>query len=117
MRLPRRDFLRLSAAGAGLTILPSRLRAKSPERPPNLLFLWTDQQRSDTLGFLGNRVTRTPNLDGLARQSAVLTNTRVVHPVCIPSRGAFSAVAGHTRPASMPTTCPCRRTCRCSRSC
>lgn len=89
MRLPRRDFLRLSAAGAGLTILPFGLRGKSPERPLNLLFLWTDQQRPDTLGFLGNRFARTPNLDGLARQSAVLTNTRVVHPVCTPSRGAL----------------------------
>jgi arylsulfatase len=34
---------------------------------PNLLLLFTDQQRADALGASGNPVIRTPNLDRLAR--------------------------------------------------
>lgn len=34
---------------------------------PNILFLFADDQRADTIGALGNPVIKTPNLDRLAR--------------------------------------------------
>ncbi len=36
----------------------------SPQRP-NLLFIFTDEQRQDTLGVYGKRLIKTPNLDAL----------------------------------------------------
>ncbi len=36
------------------------------ERPKNILFLWTDEQRPDTTGAYGNPHIHTPNLDRLA---------------------------------------------------
>ena len=35
---------------------------------PNVLFVMTDQQRFDTIGALGNKQIRTPNLDRLVRR-------------------------------------------------
>ena len=38
---------------------------------PNFLFLFTDQQRFDTIHALGNDQIQTPNLDALAASSVV----------------------------------------------
>lgn len=56
------------------------------ERGPNVLFLITDQQRADHVGFMGNDVVRTPALDGLASRSSVFESTWVSNPVCMPNR-------------------------------
>ena len=56
---------------------------------PILLFIFTDQQRADTLGCYGNRLVQTPNLDRLAADSAVFENAYVTQPVCTPSRSSI----------------------------
>jgi arylsulfatase A-like enzyme len=56
------------------------------QRPINLLFIITDQQRFDALGCMGNPVVRTPNLDRLARQGARFVNAYSSCPVCVPAR-------------------------------
>ena len=53
---------------------------------PNVLVIITDQQRADHLGFMGNQIVNTPNLDQLAKRSAVFKNTWVSNPVCMPNR-------------------------------
>ena len=60
-----------------------------PDRPPNILWICTDQQRFDTLGCTGNRFVQTPNIDALAAQSAHFTHCFVQSPICQPSRGSF----------------------------
>lgn len=52
----------------------------------NVLLLFTDQQRSDTIGALGNSVIQTPALDSLAADSAVFTRCYTPSPVCVPAR-------------------------------
>ena len=49
--------------------------------PPNLLLVIADDLDPDHLGFCGNPLARTPNLDRLASQSASFTVLRV-QPVC-----------------------------------
>ncbi|HSJ52548.1 MAG TPA: sulfatase-like hydrolase/transferase, partial [Anaerolineae bacterium] len=56
---------------------------------PNLLFLFTDQQRFDTLKCYGNDRIQTPNLDALAGESCVFQNAYVTQPVCTPSRSSM----------------------------
>ena len=56
------------------------------KRPPNLLFIITDQQRFDALGCAGNTVLKTPNLDRLAREGARFANAYSACPVCVPAR-------------------------------
>ena len=47
---------------------PAILRAqRRAGDKPNLLFLWTDEQRADTLEAYGNTKLQMPNLNRLAR--------------------------------------------------
>ena len=56
------------------------------KRPPNILFIMTDEQRYDSVGANGNAVIRTPAMDALANESANLSHCFVQAPVCVPSR-------------------------------
>ena len=56
---------------------------------PNLLFIFTDQQRADTMRCYGNDVIQTPNLDALADTAFVFENAYVSAPVCTPSRATI----------------------------
>ena len=56
---------------------------------PNILILYTDQQRWDALGANGNPHIHTPNLDRLAHQGVNFNHYFVQNPVCMPSRVSF----------------------------
>ncbi len=81
---------------------------------PNILLLFTDQQRYDTLGCMGNPHIVTPNLDRLASQGCLYRFGHTPNPVCIPARhclltGQRSVVhryyqnQGHTLDQGIPT--------------
>jgi arylsulfatase len=55
---------------------------------PNLLFIWTDEQRADTMAAYGNTKIHAANLDRLASESIVFKNAYVTQPVCTPSRAS-----------------------------
>ncbi|MCY3832180.1 MAG: sulfatase-like hydrolase/transferase [Chloroflexi bacterium] len=55
---------------------------------PNILFIMTDQQRSDTIGALGNRQIRTPTLDSLVENGIAFSNCYTPSPVCVAARSA-----------------------------
>lgn len=60
---------------------------------PNVLFLFTDQQRADTIYAPGKpRRLVTPALDALAQESTVFDNCFTPAPVCVPAR--FSMYSG-----------------------
>jgi arylsulfatase A-like enzyme len=62
--------------------------SQSPQRP-NVLFVITDQHRADHVGFMGNEVVRTPNLDALAARGTTFENAWVANPVCMPNRSSI----------------------------
>lgn len=57
---------------------------------PNVLFLFTDDQRADTIAALGNPHIKTPNIDELVRSGFVFNNAycmgSTMPAVCNPSR-------------------------------
>ncbi len=55
-------------------------------RRPNILLLFTDQQRFDTIGALGNPIIQTPALDSLVREGTAFTSAYCPSPVCMASR-------------------------------
>ena len=55
---------------------------------PNILFVMTDQQRSDTIRALGNREIRSPVLDTLVQSGTAFTNCYSPSPVCVAARSA-----------------------------
>src|SRR5437870_2381634 len=56
---------------------------------PNLIFIFTDQQRADTMKAYGNAKIKTPNLDALAERSFVFESCYVTQPLCSPSRASL----------------------------
>ncbi len=71
-------------------------------RRPNVVLLYTDQQRWDALRCAGNQHIHTPNLDALADDGALFTHSYCNSPVCMPSRQ--SMLSGQY-PSSVGTTC------------
>ena len=64
---------------------------------PNLLFIFTDEQRADTMAAYGNPHVNTPHLDGLADQSVLFERAYVTQSVCTPSRSTImSGLYPHT---------------------
>jgi arylsulfatase/arylsulfatase A len=55
---------------------------------PNVILIMTDDHGYGDLGVHGNPIIRTPNIDGLAKKSAVLTSF-YVSPVCTPTRACL----------------------------
>ncbi len=53
---------------------------------PNILIVFTDDQRFDQLGCAGNSIVQTPHIDELARKGIRFTNAYVNSPMCMPSR-------------------------------
>lgn len=57
--------------------------------PPNLLFIWTDQQAWHTLGAYGNERIETPQLDAFAESGITFDRAYCTSPVCSPSRSSI----------------------------
>lgn len=70
-------------------VASSALGAPAVERP-NILFLFADDQRADTIGAWGNKNIRTPNLDRLVKRGFSFRNNYCFGAnsgaVCVPSR-------------------------------
>jgi arylsulfatase A-like enzyme len=113
-RFNRRDFLgmsgasvlsRLTSDAAGMQHSEGRGQvAKSAGsrlvRQPNIVMFMPDEMRADALACYGNPVTKTPNLDRLAREGTRFSNCHVQFPVCGASRcsmltGWPTSVRGH----------------------
>lgn len=56
---------------------------------PNIIFIFSDQQRWDTMGCYGQTLPVTPNLDALAADGVRFENAFTCQPVCGPARAAL----------------------------
>jgi len=56
------------------------------DQPPNIVFFFTDDQTTSTIGCYGNAVVQTPNIDALAEQGTRFENGFVSHSICWVSR-------------------------------
>src|SRR5206468_1128996 len=70
-------------------VTPVRAATPLPKRP-NILFIFSDDQRWDTIRALGNEEIHTPNLDRLVKTGFRFNNAycmgSMVGAVCLPSR-------------------------------
>lgn len=89
--MKRRDFLHAAGAGGVMSALAG-WGAESARRP-NILFVFSDQQRWDTVGCYGENMGRalglTPNLDAMASEGVRFHNTFTAQPVCGPTRACL----------------------------
>jgi arylsulfatase A-like enzyme len=71
-------------------LIPQSVADARAETRPNILFIFTDDQRWDTIHALGNPQIQTPNLDRLVERGFRFNNAycmgSMVGAVCLPSR-------------------------------
>ncbi len=94
--LNRREFVKLVAGSAATAAIPltgcsSELMLPRPNtaKPPNIIFLLTDDQRWDTLGCMGNPIIKTPNMDDMAKNGVLFKNAFVTTSICASSRASI----------------------------
>lgn len=94
----RRDLFRITGGAVVASALPEvayssadaqAVPKREPGKQPNLLFLFTDEQRQDTLACYGNHQIKVPNLNRLASQSVVFHACYCTQPICTPSRATL----------------------------
>ncbi|MGR3810526.1 sulfatase-like hydrolase/transferase [Jiulongibacter sp. NS-SX5] len=84
---------------------------------PNIIFILTDDQRFDALGYAGNPYVTTPEMDQLAAQGTYFSNAMVTTPICAASRASiltgmmerqhnFNFQTGNVREQYMQTSYP-----------
>ena len=91
-RTTRRRFLisaAKTAAPLGLAALPRATAGAESRRPPNVLWIVTDDHRPDSLGVTGPAWLRTPNLDRIARRGVLFRHAFSQGPICTPSRSSM----------------------------
>ncbi|HEV7347652.1 sulfatase [Telluribacter sp.] len=56
---------------------------------PNIIFILTDDQRWDALGYAGNKLAYTPEMDKLAAAGVYFSHAMVTTPICTASRASL----------------------------
>ncbi len=64
-------------------------KAKSTYERPNIIFILTDDQRWSALGYSGNPLAATPEMDKLAEGGAYFSHAIVTTPICSASRSSI----------------------------
>ncbi|MCV9386638.1 sulfatase-like hydrolase/transferase [Reichenbachiella ulvae] len=72
---------------------------------PNIIFILTDDQRWDAIGYAGNELVTTPAMDELARSGTYFNNAMVTTPICAASRASiFSGLYERTHAYNFQTS-------------
>ncbi len=80
------------ALAAAFVVAPQvNAAANKAQDRPNILVIMSDEHNAGVLGCYGNKVIRTPNLDGLASRGVVFESCYCNSPLCVPSRLSFTA--------------------------
>ncbi len=75
-----------------LLCVPALANAQAPKKKPNIIYIMSDDHANAALGAYGSwlkGVTKTPNLDKLAKQGMLFRNSVVANSICTPSRAAL----------------------------
>ena len=68
---------------------PLRSQSNIESTRPNIIFILTDDQRWDALGYAGNEIIETPEMDKLASEGVYFSNAVVTTPICAASRASI----------------------------
>jgi len=73
-------ILAAGAVAAANQSVAAKAGARAAPAPPNIILITLDTTRADRMGFMGSKRGLTPNLDKLARDSAVFTRAYTQAP-------------------------------------
>jgi len=78
----------LCTLAAGAAAGPKQQKEQG-QRPPNIVFLFSDDHAVQAISAYGSRINRTPNLDRIADEGAVFLNSFCANSLCGPSRACI----------------------------
>ncbi|RCR71159.1 sulfatase family protein [Larkinella punicea] len=93
----------ISALAAVLVVIPG-YSPKEPETVqatrPNVIFIFSDDHAYQAISAYGSKLAKTPNIDRIAKEGAILYNNVVTNSICGPSRatlltGKYSHLNGY----------------------
>ncbi len=73
----------------GILISGCQVAKKQSQKPPNIIFILTDDQRWDAIGYAGNDIIRTPEMNKLAKEGTYFHKAFVTTPICTASRASI----------------------------
>ncbi len=103
----RREFLKsigcVAVSSGAMSLLPScnsiaqTLRAE--KKPPNIIYIMTDDHAAQAISCYGSKINKTPNLDRIAKEGMRFANCFCTNSICAPSRaviltGKYSHING-----------------------
>jgi len=62
---------------------------RAAETKPNILFIFSDDHAQRLIGAYKGSINKTPNLDRIAHEGALFTNSFVTNSICCPSRASI----------------------------
>lgn len=117
MRKHNRNEIMVSRRGfigaAVSAIMGANIATSKMQKKQNILILWTDEQRADTMTAYGNQRIHAPNLNRLASECFVFEKAYISQPVCTPSRSTvMTGLWPHTNSCTannilLPESIPC----------
>ncbi|MFO7973667.1 MAG: sulfatase [Candidatus Hydrogenedentota bacterium] len=85
--MKRRDFIKYAASGIALAAVSrERVRGAEFSAQPNVVYLFSDEHRWQSMSFTEMPELHTPNMAAMAAQGAEFTHTISNYPVCSPHR-------------------------------
>ena len=89
METSRRSFVAGAGALALLSCRGGAMLDAARRKRLNILYIMTDDHAAHAIGAYGSRINRTPNIDRLAKEGAILRNCFCTNPICTPSRAGI----------------------------
>ena len=65
------------------------VKEKLPVSKPNIIFILTDDHRTSAMGYAGNPIVQTPEMDKLAREGTYFRNAFASTPISAASRACI----------------------------
>lgn len=98
------SLLSLTTLGTLLLTAPGYTARKpetAPASRPNIIFIFSDDHAYQAISAYGSKLAKTPNIDRIANEGAILYNNVVTNSICGPSRatlltGKYSHLNGYT---------------------
>ncbi|AQT69426.1 Arylsulfatase [Anaerohalosphaera lusitana] len=89
--MDRRQFLK--AAGTVAATIPFTLEsvfsADEKSKKPNIVFIFSDDHAVQAISAYGSKINKTPNIDRIAKEGAILDRCYCCNSICAPSRAAI----------------------------
>ena len=63
--------------------------SRAADERPNIVFVFSDDHAVQAIGAYGSRINETPNIDRIAQEGAVFTNSFCANSICGPSRACI----------------------------